>query len=112
MEASRAFQADKHDKGYESLVPRSLTGKKGTRKGRGLRARVKICRAITSEKHPSGHEIFNRKTKSVKINAVAALSEVVVAIKNTDVAAGKAVVAEEKLVLKEHVWFIFEFLDI
>ncbi|GJV71315.1 hypothetical protein Tco_1491310, partial [Tanacetum coccineum] len=42
MEASRAFQADKHDKGYESLVPRSLTGKKGTRKGRGLRARADV----------------------------------------------------------------------
>ncbi|GJU93232.1 hypothetical protein Tco_1317988 [Tanacetum coccineum] len=37
MEASRACQAGKHDKGRESLVPRSLFGMKGTGKGRRLR---------------------------------------------------------------------------
>ncbi|GJX65991.1 hypothetical protein Tco_0300334 [Tanacetum coccineum] len=42
MEASRAFQAGKHDKGQESLVPRSLTSKKGMGKGRGLHARADV----------------------------------------------------------------------
>ncbi|GJW06532.1 protein kinase-like domain, concanavalin A-like lectin/glucanase domain protein [Tanacetum coccineum] len=51
MEASRACQAGKHDKGQETLVPRSLLGKKGTRKGRGLSDGVKIPCAITVEKN-------------------------------------------------------------
>ncbi|GKC01234.1 hypothetical protein Tco_0987370 [Tanacetum coccineum] len=56
MEASQACQADKHEKERESLVPRMLIGKESMWNGRRLRDRLKIPRAITSEKHPSDSE--------------------------------------------------------
>ncbi|GJS26378.1 hypothetical protein Tco_0486998 [Tanacetum coccineum] len=64
MEASRVCQAEKHDKEWESLVPRMLTGKKCMRNWRGLRDRVKIPHAISSKKHLTSGIGYSLKDKN------------------------------------------------
>ncbi|GJR40217.1 hypothetical protein Tco_1215901 [Tanacetum coccineum] len=68
MEASRVCQADKLDKERETLMPRMLTDKKSMRNRRWSRARVKIPRAITSEKHPTRNMEMEPDIENMKIS--------------------------------------------
>ncbi|GJT45305.1 hypothetical protein Tco_0954020 [Tanacetum coccineum] len=55
--------------------PRKSDDKKNMRNRRWSRDRVKIPRAIASKKHPTCHEILNRKAKRIKFNSEEILRE-------------------------------------